>query len=66
MFHLLRLLFKVHLSKIVIDESETFCWKHEIFLFQKLNRVIYIFCCVSASQYKSGKNTDIYVHIVSS
>ena len=42
------------------------CWKNEIFLFQQRNKGIYIRRYMSASQYKSGKNTEIYVHIVAS
>ena len=51
------------MSKVGIDESEKFC---EIFPFQKLKKGVYILRYVSASQYESGKNTDMYVHIVDS
>ena len=54
------------MSKIGIDESEKLCWKHEIFPCQKLKKGWYIRCYVSASQYKSVENTDMYVRIVAS
>ena len=60
------IVFKVHMSKIGIDESEKLCWKHEIFIFQKLNIGRCICRCVSALQYNTGENTDMYVHIVAS
>ena len=41
-FHLLRLYFRVDLSKIGMNASEKMCMKHEIFLFQKWKKGIYI------------------------
>ena len=65
-FHLLRLVFKVHLSKIGIDVSEKLCQKHGIFFFQHQNKGRYIRCYMSASKIKPRENTEMYVHIVAS
>ena len=42
------------------------CWKHKMVPFQQSKKEIYIRIYVSASQYKSGENTDMYVRIVAS
>ena len=62
----IKIIFKVHLSKIGIDVSQTFCWKHEWLLFQQLKKERYNSHYMSASQYDSGENTEMYVHIFAS
>ena len=59
-------LLRVHKSNIKFDASEKLYWKDRIFLFQQQNKGRYIWHSMSASQYKSGENTEIYVHIVAS
>ena len=56
----------MHLSKIGIDVSEKLCWKHEILSFQQQNKGRYNRHFMSDSQYESGENKEMYVHIVAS
>ena len=51
---------------IGFDESDKLCWKHRIFLFQQRNKGRHICHYMSASQYKSGENKEMYAQNVNS
>ena len=59
-------IFRIFLSIIGFDESDKLCWKHNIFLFYKRKKGIYINDSMSASQYRSVENTETCVHIFAS